>query len=76
MLRLSIAAGILAVANPAAAQPQSHEPTDPYRITMIRAAPGEWKAMKSIIESLGEQGAMGDDLCAVPFRIRHSQGDQ
>lgn len=76
MLRIMIAASLLAAAAPAAAQPTSHEPTDPYRITMIRAAPGEWKEMRAIIESLGEQGAMGEDLCTIPYRIRHSQGDQ
>ncbi|NNC48312.1 MAG: hypothetical protein HKO13_07770 [Sphingomonas sp.] len=72
----SIAAALLAIAAPAAAQPQPHEPTDPYRITMLRAAPGQWVAMRAKIEALGEQGSIGEDGCTIPFRIRHSQGDQ
>jgi hypothetical protein len=47
-----------------------------YRITTLRAAPGEWVELKSIIESQGEAGAMDVDGRVIPYRIRHSQGAQ
>ncbi|WP_265561806.1 hypothetical protein [Sphingomicrobium arenosum] len=74
-----LTATALAIAAPAATQdladPAVHSP-DLYRITMIRAAPGQWYEAKAIIEGLGEQGTTAADGCAIPFRLRHNQGAQ
>lgn len=47
-----------------------------YRITMLRAAPGQWYELKAIIEGQGEAGGESESGRMIPFRIRHSQGDQ
>ena len=54
----------------------AQEPADDlYRVTMIRAAPGEWVAMKALIEGQGEAGVTDPSGRTVPYRLRHSQGD-
>lgn len=47
-----------------------------YRITMLRAAPGKWVALKALIEGQGEAGHADRQGRIVPYRIRHSQGAQ
>lgn len=47
-----------------------------YRITMLRAAPGQWYELKAAIEAQGEAGAISEDGRRIPWRMRHSQGDQ
>lgn len=46
-----------------------------YRITTIRAAPGQWVDLKALIEGQGVPGAVAENGRAIPYRIRHSQGD-
>jgi hypothetical protein len=47
---------------------------DLYRITTLRAAPGEWVKLKALIESQGVAGGVAKDGRMIPFRMRHSQG--
>ncbi|MGD8326045.1 MAG: hypothetical protein PVF65_03945 [Sphingomonadales bacterium] len=46
-----------------------------YRVTTLRAEPGNWYALKALIEAQGPAGTHGDDQRFIPFRLRHSQGD-
>jgi len=47
-----------------------------YRVTMLRAAPGKWVAMKALIESQGAAGAAAANGRMATYRMRHSQGAQ
>lgn len=47
-----------------------------YRVTMLRAAPGNWVELKALIESQGEAGSKSEDGRRIPYRMRHSQGAQ
>lgn len=78
MLRMLIAALALAVATPALAQDAALLPDDNsvYRITFVRAAPGAWKDLKALIEAQGPAGQMAEDGRMIPYRLRHSQGEQ
>ena len=49
---------------------------DLYRVTTIRAAPGQWIELKALIESQGEAGARSKSGRLIPYRMRHSQGAQ
>jgi hypothetical protein len=46
-----------------------------YRVTTIRAAPGQWVALKALIEGQGEPGSVAANGRTAPYRLRHSQGD-
>lgn len=74
MLRMLIAAMALIFLPVAAAH--AEEETGLYRVTMLRAAPGEWYDLKAAIEGQGEAGVPDAEGRLVPYRIRHSQGDQ
>ena len=69
----ALLAAVLA-ASPADGQDQDTDHL--YRVTMIRAAPGEWIEMKAWIEGQGRAGHMNATGRMVPYRMRHSQGDQ
>lgn len=60
-----------------AASVQAHDNTTvtAYRVTTLRAMPGAWEELKTLIEAQGEAGVHGDDRRFAPFRLRHSQGD-
>jgi hypothetical protein len=47
-----------------------------YRVTTLRAAPGLWVDLKTLIEGQGEAGSTSADGRLIPFRVRHSQGAQ
>lgn len=47
-----------------------------YRVTMLRAAPGQWVAMKALIEGQGEAGSADARGRVATYRMRHSQGAQ
>lgn len=47
-----------------------------YRITMLRAAPGKWIELKSLIETQGEAGTADAQGRVATYRMRHSQGAQ
>ena len=47
-----------------------------YRITTLRATPGEWYELKAVIEGQGEAGTENAQSRLIPYRIRHSQGDK
>lgn len=72
MIRLALLAFIFLVL-PVKAQ---HGDITTYRVTMLRAAAGEWKELKALIEAQGAPGQQTVDGNLAPFRIRHSQGDQ
>lgn len=74
MLRMLVAALALIFSPVAAAQAQ--DDSGLYRVTMLRAAPGGWYDLKAVIEGQGEAGAPDTEGRLVPYRIRHSQGDQ
>jgi hypothetical protein len=57
-----------------AQEPERIETPGQYRVTMLRAAPGEWVAMKALIEGQGEAGSTDARGRVVPYRMRHSQG--
>lgn len=50
------------------------ETRDQYRVTMLRAAPGKWVAMRALIENQGEAGTADESGRMASFRMRHSQG--
>lgn len=60
----------------AAALTAAEERAGEYIITTIRAAPGAWVELKTLIEAQGVPGDVAGEDRAVPYRIRHSQGDQ
>ena len=61
----------------AAAQPANDsEASGQYRVTMLRAAPGKWVAMKALIEGQGEAAAADTNGRIASYRMRHSQGAQ
>lgn len=62
----------LIVSGPSVGEEASEEGL--YRITMLRAAPGNWVKLKAVIEGQGEAGATDADGRLIPYRIRHSQG--
>ena len=74
MLRTLIAAMALILSSLATAQ--AHDETGLYRVTMLRAAPGQWYELKAVLEGQGEAGKPDAEGRVVPYRIRHSQGDQ
>jgi len=45
-----------------------------YRVTMLRAAPGNWVEMKALIEGQGEAGSTTESGRIATYRMRHSQG--
>lgn len=47
-----------------------------YRITMLRAAPGKWIELKTVIEGQGEAGVADAQGRMATYRVRHSQGAQ
>ncbi|GAB4124757.1 MAG: hypothetical protein Tsb0027_23360 [Wenzhouxiangellaceae bacterium] len=52
------------------------EPRGEYRVTMLRAAPGKWVAMKALIEGQGEAGVADQNGRIASYRMRHAQGAQ
>lgn len=56
--------------------PSAAADDDLYRVTMLRAAPGKWVALKALLEGQGEAGATAENGRAIPYRMRHSQGAQ
>lgn len=78
-MKHAIALMLVVMAWPALAQDQTpvNEGDHVWRITTLRAAAGKWRALKSVIENQGTAGTRHPDTGrAIPFRIRHSQGDQ
>ncbi len=73
---LHLIAGLLfASIQIAHAQPAAEaEARGEYRVTMLRAAPGKWLAMRALIEGQGEAGAADSDGRIATYRMRHSQG--
>jgi len=66
---------LLVVSPFAHAQPSSESAArDLYRITTLRAAPGQWVAMRALIEGQGEAGAADAEGRVATYRMRHSQG--
>lgn len=65
----------LVPASTARAEPpgKATEPGE-YRVTMLRAAPGKWLAMRALIEGQGEAGAADGEGRIATYRMRHSQG--
>lgn len=57
-----------------AQRPEPTEERGQYRVTMLRAAPGQWVAMKALIEGQGEAGAPDARGRMATYRVRHSQG--
>lgn len=69
--------GLLLLASASQAQGVINEGDAAWRISTLRATAGQWRQLKVLIESQGEAGTL--DAASgrrIPFRIRHSQGDQ
>ena len=73
-LALPALLALLCASAPAAAGPQSAEPTYLYKTTFVRAAPGKLLELIDLYKSrMAVYQAMGDEP---PFWWRHTQGDQ
>lgn len=69
--------GLLWLTPDAVAQPVEVTATaGDYRVTMLRAAPGKWVAMKALIEGQGEAGVADQNGRIASYRMRHAQGAQ
>lgn len=79
-MKLSLVAALLGAlllcAPVANAQSNATEARGEYRITMLRAAPGKWIELKTVIEGQGEAGAADAQGRMATYRVRHSQGAQ
>lgn len=76
MIHMIVLAGILLLPSPFGhAEPSAKAETrGEYRVTMLRAAPGKWVAMKALIEGQGEAGTRNAEGRMATYRMRHSQG--